>query len=365
MRWDDSHDSPDVIDRRGEGPSNGGGGGNLGLFYLVFWLLRRPWGWVVLFVGGVGYCGLRTLGVLGGDDPRALHGGQSAGGTAIDHDSPEVHFVSSRLGRRAKQLDRRLQFPRAGRLIATPSSSLYTDSTDTGCGQGSAATGPFYCSRRTSGSTSTSASSTSCRASSARAASSRRRSRDRARGRAPRPEVARDLGAGGDAGARRDGRLGAPRTSGRLLRGDLGPLDGRTKRARVGRHRLGAERGRGRRRRPTPANGDRNREPGVVDARLLRRAQASGGSPAATRTERSRAAIRSTRARCSPAPDAKRFVSPAPSRSIALVALVALVAASGWAVSSRAHERPLLRPRRAREHGRSRASCSSETATPS
>jgi uncharacterized protein len=142
MRWDDSHDSPDVIDRRGEGPT-GGGGGNLGFFYLVFWLLRRPWGWVVLIIGGIGYLVLRGVSGLAGDDSRALHGGQSAPGASADRDAPEVHFVSFVLD--DVQNSWNAAFTARGLSYRHAKLVLYTDATETGCGEGSAETGPFYC----------------------------------------------------------------------------------------------------------------------------------------------------------------------------------------------------------------------------
>ena len=48
MRWDPSHESRDVIDRRGEeGPSRAGGGIG-GLLFLVPWLMRSRFGRIVL-----------------------------------------------------------------------------------------------------------------------------------------------------------------------------------------------------------------------------------------------------------------------------------------------------------------------------
>jgi hypothetical protein len=141
MRWDDSHESPDVVDRRGEGPSGGGGG--TGLFFLVFWLLRRPWGWVVLLVGGVGYFALRQLGAFDASDSRALHGGQSGSGTPADPDAREVHFVGFVLD--DIQTTWSGIFAQGGHPYRRAKLVLYTDETRTGCGEGSASTGPFYC----------------------------------------------------------------------------------------------------------------------------------------------------------------------------------------------------------------------------
>jgi hypothetical protein len=143
MRYDDSHNSPDLIDRRGEGPvQGGGGGGNLGLFYLILWLLRRPWGWAVLLVGGIGYLVLRGTGALD-QGSRPLHDGTGTGTSASDKDAPEVHFVSFVLddvqGTWSDVFAQRKQTYRHAKLV------LYTDVTHTACGIGSATTGPFYC----------------------------------------------------------------------------------------------------------------------------------------------------------------------------------------------------------------------------
>jgi uncharacterized protein len=141
MRWDDSHESPDVVDRRGEGPSGGGGGA--GLFYLVFWLLRRPWGWVVLIIGGIGYLALRGLGAFDSTDSRSLHGGQSGPAATADPEAAEVHFVGFVLD--DVQSTWSGIFSQRGQPYRHAKLVLYTDETRTGCGEGSAATGPFYC----------------------------------------------------------------------------------------------------------------------------------------------------------------------------------------------------------------------------
>jgi len=142
MRWDDEHESPDIVDRRGEGPVADGGGG--GLFFLVFWLLRQPWGWIVLLVGAVGYFGLRWSGALDAADSRGLHGWESTSGVAPDHESPEVHFVGFVLDD-VQTTWSNVFFAERGRPYRHAKLVLYTDSTRTGCGIGSAATGPFYC----------------------------------------------------------------------------------------------------------------------------------------------------------------------------------------------------------------------------
>jgi predicted metalloprotease len=142
MRWDDSHESPDLIDRRGDSPVEGGGGG-LGFFYLVFWLLRRPWGWVVLLLGGAGYLALRGLGALDGAPSPRLHGDEKGGTPSSIAETPETHFISFVLddvqGSWSALFAQRGQTYRHAKLV------LYTDAIDTGCGEGRASTGPFYC----------------------------------------------------------------------------------------------------------------------------------------------------------------------------------------------------------------------------
>lgn len=141
MRYDDSHESPDVIDRRGE-PSPGGGDGGAGLMFLVFWLLRRPWGWVVLLLGGVAYLFVRATATV--DGSHGLHADRGAGPVGPgDQDAPEVHFVSYALD--DIQSTWSGIFAQRGDSYRHAKLVLYTDATRTGCGLGSAATGPFYC----------------------------------------------------------------------------------------------------------------------------------------------------------------------------------------------------------------------------
>ena len=142
MRWDDSHESPDVVDRRGESPMRGDTVDS-GLFYLAFWLLRRPWGWAVLLIGGLGYVALRWSGALDPDNSRALHGGAGGSSARPDPQAPEVHFVGFVLD--DVQNTWAGIFAQGGRSYRHAKLVLYTDSTRTGCGEGSASTGPFYC----------------------------------------------------------------------------------------------------------------------------------------------------------------------------------------------------------------------------
>ena len=143
MRFDESHESSDVIDRRGEGPADEGpaqaGGGIGGLLFLLPWLIRTPFGWVVI-VGALAIYLAQGLFTQGSPAPRA-HGG-SFPQSAEQTDATEVHFVSFVLDdvQHSWETD-----PTVGQSYRHAKLVLYTDSTRTGCGLGDAATGPFYC----------------------------------------------------------------------------------------------------------------------------------------------------------------------------------------------------------------------------
>src|SRR6187399_637372 len=93
MRWDQGHESPDVIDRRGQGGRSGGLGW---IFALLPFLLRSPLGWVVLVVliGVTLFGGVirRFLGDAGVETSGAPSQTQRAG--AADPEKTQVAFVS-------------------------------------------------------------------------------------------------------------------------------------------------------------------------------------------------------------------------------------------------------------------------------
>jgi predicted metalloprotease len=139
MRWDEQHESPDLIDRRGErGGMGGGGGGLVNLFlYLLPWLLRSPFGWLVIlgFLGFALFQGV-THGLLGGRVP-----GSDASGSHVN--DPEAHFVAFVLD--DVQSSWQSKFAENGWPYRNAKLVLFTGATRTGCGYGDAATGPFYC----------------------------------------------------------------------------------------------------------------------------------------------------------------------------------------------------------------------------
>jgi uncharacterized protein len=139
MRWDETHESPDVIDRRGQpaGPGLGRGGG--GMLALVPMLLRHRYGWVLALVilgfaavGGIG-------GVLGGGGAE-----RAAQPSALKaEDDKKASFVGFVLDDVQKTWAQAL--PSSGVPYRNAKLVLFTDRTSTACGSGSAATGPFYC----------------------------------------------------------------------------------------------------------------------------------------------------------------------------------------------------------------------------
>jgi predicted metalloprotease len=141
MRWDEEHESPDLIDRRGEEPMQGGGSIG-GLLFLLPWLLRSRFGWIVVGGAILFYVGRGLLGgVSAGMHAHGSAFPQSAGPQA---ETPEVHFVAFVLddvqSSWSDTFTTRLQRPyRHAKLV------IYTDETQTRCGEGEAATGPFYC----------------------------------------------------------------------------------------------------------------------------------------------------------------------------------------------------------------------------
>jgi predicted metalloprotease len=140
MRWDESHESPDLIDRRGELPVREAGGGLGTLLWLVPWLMRSRLGRIILLIGVIFFVAQAWLG--GGPGSRRLQGTQVPGqGAAAE--TPEVHFVSFVLD--DVQNSWQTTFAQQQRPYRHAKLVLYTDATRTGCGVGEAATGPFYC----------------------------------------------------------------------------------------------------------------------------------------------------------------------------------------------------------------------------
>ncbi|WP_394847757.1 zinc metallopeptidase [Pendulispora brunnea] len=144
MRWDEDHESRDVIDRRGEDDGGGGGRGPglLGLLPLLGPLLRSPIGWLIL-LGIGGYYVVTQLGLLGGGGSRAVHSDRAPAAAQGDPQKELVSFVSFVLDDAqdtwTKEFAERKERYQRAKLV------LFTNRTATGCGYGESATGPFYC----------------------------------------------------------------------------------------------------------------------------------------------------------------------------------------------------------------------------
>ena len=145
MRFDPEHESPDIIDRRGE-PSGGGGfgGGGLAWLPLIGLLGRSRLGWLVLLVL-VGMSVLGGLGTFGGGGGAAGTAGteQGAAQTQTTGADEPKHFAAFVLDD-CQDTWKRI-FAEEGRTYRDAKMVLFTDATRTACGAGRAASGPFYC----------------------------------------------------------------------------------------------------------------------------------------------------------------------------------------------------------------------------
>lgn len=138
MRWDRGHESPDVIDRRGQGR---GGGGPIGGAWLTLapLLMRHPAGIVVLLLLlGVAFF-TSTSGVRD-DTTSAPRVTQTTGAPEADADKAFVSFVLDDVQNTWRGI-----FSNAGGRYENAKLVLFDGATSTACGYGEAATGPFYC----------------------------------------------------------------------------------------------------------------------------------------------------------------------------------------------------------------------------
>ena len=131
MRWDQGHESDDVIDKRGEsGPGLAGMGG--GLLWL---LLRFKYGWVAVLLI-VGYVAFRQF---TSDSSTTT----TTGAHHLAQNDTQAHFVAFVLDDAQQYWTK--DFAARGREYRHAKLVLFTNQTETACGGGDAATGPFYC----------------------------------------------------------------------------------------------------------------------------------------------------------------------------------------------------------------------------
>lgn len=146
MRWDESHESSDVEDRRGEGPT--GGGGRPSIAGALVPLAFSRFG----IVGGLVVMGLLAgVSFLFSDAPSSPSGpaGSSRapagahGGTAPAEKDKEARFAGFVLDD-TQQVWAAI-FAKNGQRYTRTKLVLYSGTTHTACGLGESATGPFYC----------------------------------------------------------------------------------------------------------------------------------------------------------------------------------------------------------------------------
>ena len=132
MRLDDSRESDNVEDGRGQGGGGGIRGIHLGLFGTV----------VVIGVGYfLGISPSTMLSLLNGGGQTATN--SAAPVTATDANDPEVVFVRKILASTEDVWG--AYFQGMGKTYSAPKLHLFSDSVDSACGMASAAAGPFYC----------------------------------------------------------------------------------------------------------------------------------------------------------------------------------------------------------------------------
>ena len=144
MRMDGQEESSNVEDARGSSGGRGGGGGGMrlgggvGVGTIVIALVA---GWIF------GINPLTVLGLLGGGGPEPMS--QSAPGPGVGTaarppaNDPQAQFVSKVL--RSTEVVWGKVFSESGKTYVNPKLTLFRGSYPTGCGQGDAAMGPFYC----------------------------------------------------------------------------------------------------------------------------------------------------------------------------------------------------------------------------
>ncbi|MBD5557211.1 MAG: hypothetical protein HDQ92_01190 [Desulfovibrio sp.] len=133
MRWQNQQQSSHVEDRRGRSPMAFRGmpiGGKAGAILLL----------VVLVAGYYGYDLTPLLGGMGGDVAQVSSPRPAGTGSGDDE---LARFASVTLKSTEDTWDK--IFRASGKRYDPPTLVLFSDSTDTACGYGQSAMGPFYC----------------------------------------------------------------------------------------------------------------------------------------------------------------------------------------------------------------------------
>jgi predicted metalloprotease len=130
MRWDRNYSSSDIEDRRGEGPT-GGGGGNLPFGIIRLFSL---FGWKGMLVGLV----IAGVVAIGGQFTGGGEGTHRPSATSPQQDEL-AHFVGFVFDDVQKTWASQIQGYQKTHLV------LFRGSTRSGCGTATEAVGPFYC----------------------------------------------------------------------------------------------------------------------------------------------------------------------------------------------------------------------------
>lgn len=128
MRWEGREQSTNIDDRRGQSPRRGGGKGP-GIIGII-----------VLLVGA--YYGVDLSGIVGGGSGMGV---QSAPQTQIDNRLENQLSELSKVVLRDTEKVWSAYFQKHNAAYQPTVMTLYTGGTQTACGYGQSATGPFYC----------------------------------------------------------------------------------------------------------------------------------------------------------------------------------------------------------------------------
>ena len=139
MRLGGEPESGNFEDRTGQ--SGGGFGGGGGGFGLLLGLVGSRFGIVGVLVLLLGYCALTSLGGLGGGGGSIAGGGGKAGASKLDENTRT--FLVRVLGS-TEEVWADI-FRKSGAQYQPTTLVAYSGGTQSACGAGQAAMGPFYC----------------------------------------------------------------------------------------------------------------------------------------------------------------------------------------------------------------------------
>jgi hypothetical protein len=138
MRLDDQRESDQIDDRRG-----GGGGGGLGGLGGLIPGGRLGIGGIVIALAVSYFTGINPMTLLGMVDGGGSGGAPASQSRSAPANDATTHFVARVLGSTEDIWSD--EFRKLGHTYEKPTLTLFTGATQTACGRGQAAMGPFYC----------------------------------------------------------------------------------------------------------------------------------------------------------------------------------------------------------------------------